>query len=151
MPPPLSARATLQSHPPSTVQPHPPLVPRGPQAHTKRCRKCHAHVEKNGGCNWIACRCGHQFCYFCFGTDHSHHNQPCNAPPTAEAAGAKSDLDYYMHYFDRWHGHCASQQLEGPLRQSARDQTEALMRDPTAPRAVRRGARPNPWRRLATP
>ena len=106
------------------------------QAHTKRCRKCHARVEKNGGCNWIACRCGHQFCYFCFGTDQSHHNQPCNAPPTAEAAGAKSDLEYYMHYFDRWHGHCESSKLEGPLRQSARDQMEILMRDHEAPRAL---------------
>ena len=106
------------------------------QAHTKRCRKCHARVEKNGGCNWISCRCGHQFCYFCFGTEQSHHNVVCNAPPTAEAAGAKSDLEYYMHYFDRWHGHCESQKLEGPLRQSARDQMDSLMHCTEAPRAL---------------
>ena len=117
------------------------------QAHARRCRKCHSFIEKNGGCNWIRCRCGHevrcgllraparsrscalahssarsdapsplcayclpgtharaaeygrlatQFCYFCFSTDHAHHNQPCNAPPPREADDAKTDLEYYM-------------------------------------------------------
>ena len=106
------------------------------QAHTKRCRKCHARVEKNGGCNWISCRCGHQFCFFCLCTEQSHHNVVCNAPPSAEAAGAKSELEYYMHYYDRWHGHCESQKLEGPLRQRAREQMDALMHCAEAPRAL---------------
>lgn len=106
------------------------------QAYTKRCRKCHARVEKNGGCNWIVCRCGHQFCYFCLCTEQSHHNVVCNAPPSAEAEGAKSELEYYMHYYDRWHGHCESQKLEGPLRQRAREQMDALMHCTEAPRAL---------------
>jgi ariadne-1 len=106
------------------------------QAHTKRCRKCHARVEKNGGCNWIVCRCGHQFCYFCLCTEQSHHNVVCNAPPSAQVEGAKSELEYYMHYYDRWHGHCESQKLEGPLRQRAREQMEALMHCTEAPRAL---------------
>ncbi len=99
------------------------------QAHAKRCRKCHSFIEKNGGCNWIRCRCGHEFCYFCFSTDHAHHNQPCNAPPPPEADGAKTDLEYYMHYFDRWTGHRKSQELEEQLRRDAETKMEAMMAD----------------------
>lgn len=35
--------------------------------HTQRCRKCKAYVEKNGGCNHMTCRCGHEFCWRCGG------------------------------------------------------------------------------------
>ena len=87
-------------------------------ANAKRCPKCHMHIEKNGGCNWIACRCGHQFCFFCFSTDKSHHGQPCNAPPPSGAGTAQDDLAYFMHYFDRYDGHRKSQELETALRES---------------------------------
>jgi ariadne-1 len=96
------------------------------QAHAKRCRKCHSFIEKNGGCNWMRCRCGHEFCYFCFSTDHSHHNQPCNAPPLPEASGVQTDLEYYMHYFDRWTGHRKSQELEEKLRCDAEKKMEEM-------------------------
>ncbi|CAE7370501.1 unnamed protein product [Symbiodinium natans] len=27
----------------------------------KRCPKCREYIEKNGGCDHMTCRCGHQF------------------------------------------------------------------------------------------
>jgi hypothetical protein len=74
----------------------------------------------------MRCRCGHEFCYFCFSTDHSHHNQPCNAPPLPEASGVQTDLEYYMHYFDRWTGHRKSQELEEKLRCDAEKKMEEM-------------------------
>jgi len=88
-------------------------------ANSKRCRKCNAHIEKNGGCNWIHCRCGHEFCFFCYSTERSHHGQPCNAPPSADMEGAQNDLAYFMHYFERYDGHRKSQELETALRATA--------------------------------
>jgi len=96
-------------------------------SNTKRCRKCFAQIEKNGGCNWIHCRCGAQFCYFCFSTEHSHHGQPCNAPPDSNVQSAQSELEYYMHYFDRYDGHRKSQELETKLRGAALEKMEALV------------------------
>ena len=64
------------------------------QVNTKRCKKCNAMIEKNGGCNWISCRCGHAFCFFCFCTDHGHHGQPCNKPPSKDESKAQSELEY---------------------------------------------------------
>lgn len=34
-------------------------------AKTRRCGKCHARVEKSGGCNHFTCHCGYQFCWLC--------------------------------------------------------------------------------------
>lgn len=35
--------------------------------HTRQCRKCLARIEKNGGCNHMTCRCGHEICWQCGG------------------------------------------------------------------------------------
>lgn len=35
------------------------------KGNAKYCRKCHQLVEKNGGCNHMTCRCGHQWCWLC--------------------------------------------------------------------------------------
>jgi hypothetical protein len=32
---------------------------------TRACPRCLAHVEKNGGCNHMSCRCGAHFCWLC--------------------------------------------------------------------------------------
>ena len=32
---------------------------------TRVCPRCLAHVEKNGGCNHMSCRCGAHFCWLC--------------------------------------------------------------------------------------
>lgn len=31
----------------------------------KYCPKCYLPINKNGGCPFMACRCGHQFCWLC--------------------------------------------------------------------------------------
>ncbi|KAF3386109.1 E3 ubiquitin-protein ligase ARIH2 [Penicillium rolfsii] len=35
------------------------------QQHWQRCYRCHALVERNGGCFHITCPCGAEFCYLC--------------------------------------------------------------------------------------
>lgn len=94
--------ACMHAPPSHYISPTRRIDARPPQ---RRCKKCLAVIEKNGGCNWINCRCGHQFCYFCHSTDPSHHDQPCNAPPPPEAEGAQSELTYFMHYYDRYACH----------------------------------------------
>lgn len=47
------------------------------RANTKRCPKCRAPIEKNGGCMHITCSrasggCGHEFCWLCRGTWSEH-------------------------------------------------------------------------------
>lgn len=35
--------------------------------HTKKCPKCHVHIEKNAGCDHMTCyKCKYEFCWECF-------------------------------------------------------------------------------------
>lgn len=45
----------------------------------RRCKKCKYYVEKEEGCMYIKCRCGHAFCYNC-GIEKStdHHTRYCS-------------------------------------------------------------------------
>ena len=97
------------------------------KANTKKCPKCQTPIEKNGGCNWINCKCGHAFCYFCFNDDPGHHNQPCNRPPEKGAVQSKLELEKYLHYFERYEGHEKSQAFEGELRASTKAKIEAKL------------------------
>ena len=65
---------------------------------TKRCPKCHVHIQKNGGCPHMTCsQCGHEFCWRCRGDyrpqNGGYHNtelfpsprrlrNACNSPST---------------------------------------------------------------------
>jgi hypothetical protein len=42
---------------------------------TKLCPTCKCSIERAFGCNFIACNCGNNFCYFCGGKwDEAHIN-----------------------------------------------------------------------------
>ncbi|CEL63311.1 IBR domain containing protein [Rhizoctonia solani AG-1 IB] len=64
--------------------------------HTKRCPNpvCSLPIEKSYGCDYMMCRCGHQFCWACMadfsiifqqGTDHHNLNCPHYNPTGAIA------------------------------------------------------------------
>ncbi|KAH8076396.1 hypothetical protein JL721_395 [Aureococcus anophagefferens] len=104
-------------------------------ANTKRCPKCQTRIEKNQGCNHMNCsQCKYEFCWMCMG-DWSDHGATtggyykCNKydPAKADAddgddqARAKRELDRYLHYYKRYHGHdqamaFATKQLEATER-----------------------------------
>lgn len=89
-------------------------------ANTKNCPKCSTRIEKNQGCNHMTCRqCQHHFCWICMGdwADHGERTggyYSCNKyeegkDDNEETATAKSDLDRYLHYYTRYHGHSDGQ------------------------------------------
>lgn len=95
-------------------------------ANTKNCPSCRNPIEKNQGCNHMTCRkhaggCGHEFCWLCLGPWQEHGSATggyykCNKYEMDKAAGrtndedstrkkAKTTLDKYIHYFDRYINH----------------------------------------------
>jgi len=60
-------------------------------------------------------KCGHRFCFTCMG---SHHVVHCGAWVGVEEAElsdaracAKSELERYLHYYQRYHGHGQAQEF----------------------------------------
>lgn len=63
----------------------------------------------------MSCRiCKHEFCWICMGPWAEHNTNSggfykCNRftadPAVTEAAKAKAELDRYLHYYQRYHGH----------------------------------------------
>lgn len=87
-------------------------------ANTRKCPACQTRIEKNQGCNHMTCRiCKHEFCWICMGswTEHGQNTggfYKCNRftaletnSSASEAARAKAELDRYLHYYQRYHGH----------------------------------------------
>ncbi|KAK8973181.1 hypothetical protein V6N11_049528 [Hibiscus sabdariffa] len=44
----------------------------------KRCPHCQNYVEKSYGCNYIKCKCGKAFCYYCGASSTSHLTHRCH-------------------------------------------------------------------------
>lgn len=77
------------------------------QSNTKDCPKCHAIIEKNGGCNHMSCTaCSYQFCWLCLGAWQSHtNNYRCDqykGNDALEGDGVRASLERYMFYFDHF-------------------------------------------------
>lgn len=86
---------------------------------TKQCTKCHRDIEKNGGCNHMTCRCGHQFCWVC-GEDWMKHNKDFYSCKNAAAikteprTGAEKSKRFLYHY-ERYTLHLDSAQRDARL------------------------------------
>ncbi|KCV72669.1 hypothetical protein H696_00249 [Fonticula alba] len=87
---------------------------------TRECPKCHASIEKFGGCNHISCKsCHHDFCWVCFMPWSLHsHAYACNRYNGLDAGNKNSQsrsrvaLDRYVHYFTRYSNHRNSARME---------------------------------------
>lgn len=93
-------------------------------ANTKKCPKCRTPIEKNQGCNHMTCQsCRHDFCWMCLGPWKDHGSATggyykCNrfdpSKPSADgqaSADAKTELDRYLHYFQRYDNHDKSKKF----------------------------------------
>ena len=100
---------------------------------TKKCPKCSSRIEKNQGCNHMHCKlCHHDFCWMCMGpwSDHDQNTggyYKCNRydpekPAGDEESKAKHELDRYLHFYQRYHGHDSS------LKYANKDRVKAEQR-----------------------
>ncbi|KAL9190222.1 hypothetical protein ACHAXT_007433 [Thalassiosira profunda] len=107
-------------------------------ANSKPCPKCSTRIEKNQGCNHMTCRsCKHEFCWICMGNWNDHGANTggyykCNkfdpnkddSNDQSSAAKAKRELDRYLHYYKRYHGHA---QAEDFARKSVKKTEERMI------------------------
>lgn len=87
--------------------------------HTKKCPKCSADIEKNGGCNHMTCRmCRAEFCWACGSTDFANHYQ-CSRYDVAEEQArseTRASMNRYMFFYNRYRLHQQSLKAEEKLR-----------------------------------
>nr|CAH8872564.1 unnamed protein product [Trichobilharzia regenti] len=107
-------------------------------ANTKECPKCHATIEKNGGCNHMTCRnvdCKHEFCWMCLDRWEPHGSRwyTCNryddsAAKLAREAQASSrlSLDRYLFYSNRYLNHMQSLRFEARLYETVQSKMESM-------------------------
>ena len=114
-------------------------------ANTKQFPKCKRPIEKNQGCMHMTCsQCRFEFCWLCVGAwaDHGERTggfYACNRYEAAKNKGtlddaalarerAKSALERYMHYYQRWaeHDRARKRSEEAAAAASARAKLEAL-------------------------
>lgn len=96
-------------------------------ANTKDCPKCNVCIEKSGGCNHMQCyKCRYDFCWMCLGDWASHgssyydcskYKENPNLNSEKSKSDARTSLEKYLHYFQRWENHAQSLKLEDETRQ----------------------------------
>uniref|UniRef100_A0A7S4GEC2 RBR-type E3 ubiquitin transferase n=2 Tax=Eutreptiella gymnastica TaxID=73025 RepID=A0A7S4GEC2_9EUGL len=104
-------------------------------ANTKDCPLCGQPVEKNGGCNLMACRCGSFFCWICgqqTGAEHTWteiNGHTCGKyKENFDADNAKTQLQRFQHYHDRFKANLDSYRLECKMLDSLDARIEVLQR-----------------------
>ncbi|KAG5437119.1 hypothetical protein PCANB_001240 [Pneumocystis canis] len=94
-------------------------------ANTKKCPKCNATIEKNGGCNHMICKkCKYEFCWVCIGpwSEHGTNWYNCNRYDEKskidfrdQQAQSRALLERYLHYYNRFSNHEQSAKLDREL------------------------------------
>ena len=80
-------------------------------ANTKECTKCHATIEKNGGCNHMTCKkCKYEFCWVCSGpwSEHGTGYYQCNRFDNEESVKARTDQEKFRAALKRYLHVCLS-------------------------------------------
>eukprot|EP00918_Siedleckia_nematoides_P026310 GHVU01056764.1.p1 GENE.GHVU01056764.1~~GHVU01056764.1.p1 ORF type:complete len:546 (-),score=74.56 GHVU01056764.1:424-2061(-) len=107
-------------------------------ANTKECPKCHATIEKDGGCNHMVCKkCRFDFCWVCLGPWEPHGSSwyNCNRYDEDEAKKARdaqevhrsrAALQRYLFYCNRYMNHMQSLKFEHKLYTSVRQKMEEM-------------------------
>lgn len=105
-------------------------------ANTKECPKCHATIEKDGGCNHMVCKkCRFDFCWVCLGPWEPHGSSwyNCNRYDEDEAKKARDaqensrgHLQRYLFYCNRYMNHMQSLKFEHKLYASVRLKMEEM-------------------------
>ncbi|ELU08282.1 hypothetical protein CAPTEDRAFT_96432 [Capitella teleta] len=105
-------------------------------ANTKECPKCHATIEKDGGCNHMVCkRCKLDFCWVCLGDWEPHGSSWYNCNRFDEEGAKKARdaqeksrhaLQRYLFYCNRYMNHMQSLKFENKLYASVRVKMEEM-------------------------
>eukprot|EP01098_Paradermamoeba_levis_P001558 TRINITY_DN1182_c0_g7_i3.p1 TRINITY_DN1182_c0_g7~~TRINITY_DN1182_c0_g7_i3.p1 ORF type:complete len:566 (-),score=138.00 TRINITY_DN1182_c0_g7_i3:21-1718(-) len=104
-------------------------------ANTKKCPKCHSHIEKNGGCMHMTCRreaggCGHEFCWLCRADWIGHSN--CNKSEAVVkeeqlAEEKKTELDQYTFYYHRFLSHMNALKIADDQRNRSKEKMSLVI------------------------
>lgn len=111
------------------------------QANTKKCPKCRAAIEKNGGCMHMTCSspgCHYEFCWLCRGPWKDHGSSTggyyqCNREKNSQAKkdeeaqrNAATELEHYMFYFHRYESHHNARRFADKQRQQCAERESSM-------------------------